>query len=163
MTPVADLIARFALALDDRDWDAVTRCLAGTVRRDYQSLTGVAPDDIAGPDLVAEWRAALTGLDGHQHLLGLPVVDVHGDGDGERDADSHGEREREGVQAHAAVHVVGTHILDGDPGSPWVVGGTYRFALRGDGDGWRITALTLDTRWQTGDGALLARAAARQG
>ncbi len=122
------------------------RRLADTVRRDYRSLTGAEPDDIAGPDLVAEWRAALSGLDAHQHLLGLPVIDV--------DADD---------RAHASVHVVGTHILDDDLGSPWVVGGTYRIELRRVADGWRITALTLDTRWQTGDGDLLARAAARSG
>jgi hypothetical protein len=76
---VTDLLARFTLALDDHDWDGVTRCLAGTVRRDYRSLTGAEPDDIAGPDLVAEWRGALRGLDSHQHLLGPPVVDIDGD------------------------------------------------------------------------------------
>ena len=79
----------------------------------------------------------------HQHLLGPPVVEIEGDG------------------ARAAAHVIGTHVLDGDPGSPWVVGGTYRFGLRQLTGRWRIVALTLDTRWQTGDGALLQRAAAR--
>ena len=146
MNAVTDLLARFTLALDDHDWDGVTRCLAGTVRRDYRSLTGAEPDDIAGPDLVAEWRGALRGLDSHQHLLGPPVVDVDGDD-----------------RARAAVHVIGTHVLAGDPGSPWVVGGTYRIGLRRIGGEWRIAALTLDTRWQTGDGGLLERAAARAG
>jgi hypothetical protein len=42
-----------------------------------------------------------------------------------------------------------------------VVGGTYRFALRRIGDRWWIMALTLGTRWQTGDGTLLQQAAAR--
>ena len=32
---VTDLLARFALALDDHDWDGVAPCLADTVRRDY--------------------------------------------------------------------------------------------------------------------------------
>jgi hypothetical protein len=140
VTAATDTIARFVMAIDDHDWDGVTRCLADVVRRDYQSLTGAAPDDIAGADLVAEWRAALTGLDGHQHILGLPVV------------------EGGGREARAAVHVVATHVLEGDPGSPWVVGGTYRFTLRRAGDRWRIAAVTVDTRWQTGDRAVLERA-----
>jgi hypothetical protein len=145
VTQVIDRIARFILAVDDHDWAGVTSCLGTTVRRDYRSLTGAAPDEIGGPELVAEWEGALRGLDAHQHLLGAPVVDVDGSGD----------------EAQAAAHVIGTHVLDGDPGSPWVVGGTYRFALRRIGDRWWIVALTLDTRWQTGDGTLLQRAAAR--
>jgi SnoaL-like domain len=145
---VADVIARFVLAIDDRDWPTVTRYLADRVRRDYSSLTAAPPDEIAGPDLVAEWREVLSGLDTHQHVLGLPVIDVPDD-DG-REA------------ARAAVHVVATHTLNGDPGSPWIVGGTYRFRLRRVGDRWRISAITLDTRWETGERALLDRAAARR-
>ena len=96
-------------------------------------------DALAGPALAAEWKGVLTGLDAHQHLLGPPVVEVSDD------------------EARAAVHVVATHVLDGDPGSPWVVGGIYRFALRSLDGRWRIAAITLDTRWQTGDAAILTR------
>lgn len=145
MNSVADTLARFILALDDHDWDGVTGCLGDRVRRDYRSLFGAEPDEVSGPALAAEWKRALGGLDAHQHMLAAPVVAVEGD------------------EARAAAHVVATHVLDGDPGSPWVVGGTYRFVLRRRAQRWRIVALTLDTRWQTGDTALLERAAARQG
>jgi hypothetical protein len=64
-----------------------------------------------------------------------------------------------GDEASADVHVVATHVLDSDPGSPWVVGGTYRFALRHREERWRIAAIKLDARWQTGDAAILERAA----
>jgi hypothetical protein len=121
VSSVADTLARFVLALDDHDWDGVTAILGETVRRDYESLFGVAPDEISGPALVAEWRGVLTGLDGHQHLLGMPVVEVEDD------------------EARAAVHVIGTHVLDGDPGSPWMVGGTYRFVLHRLDGRWRIS------------------------
>ena len=141
MTSVSDAIARFMLALDDHDWDGVTAALGKTVRRDYTSLFGGEPDVIAGPALAAEWRGVLAGLDGHQHMLGMPAVDVEDD------------------EARAAVPVIGTHVLDDDPGSPWVVGGTYRFALRPVDGRWRIVAITLDTRWQTGDAGVLQRAA----
>ena len=141
MSSVSDALARFMLALDDHDREGVTAALGETVRRDYTSLFGGEPDEIAGPALAAEWRGVLAGLDGHQHLLGLPAVDVEGD------------------EARAAVPVIGTHVLDGDPGSPWVVGGTYRFALRRLSGRWRIVAITLDARWQTGDAGVLQRAA----
>lgn len=142
MNPVADTIARFILALDDHDWGGVTSCLSETVRRDYSSLFDREPDEISGPALAAEWKSVLTGLDAHQHLLGPPVVTIDGD------------------EARAAAHVIGTHVLEGDPGSPWVVGGTYRFVLRRLEGRWRIAALTLDTRWETGDSAVLERAGA---
>ena len=84
----------------------------------------------------------LTGLDSHQHdLTGPAVIDLNGE------------------EASVAVHVVGTHVLEGDPGSPWVVGGTYRLALRRRDGLWRIAAIKLDARWQNGDVAILERAA----
>jgi SnoaL-like domain len=137
---IADAVARFLLALDDHEWDRVEAALDETVSRDYTSLFGGEPDAIARSALVAEWRRLLTGLDSHQHLTAPAVVDLNGE------------------QASADVHVVGTHVLDGDPGSPWVVGGTYRFRLRPRGERWRIAAIRLDTRWQTGDAAILERA-----
>ena len=69
--------------------------------------------------------------------------------------------DEDGDAARASVHVIGTHALAGDPGSPWTVGGTYRFALRREGERWRIAAIRLDVRWQTGDAGLLDRAAGR--
>ena len=144
MSSVAEALARFVIALDDHDWDGVTAALGETVGRDYTSLFGGEPDVVAGPALASEWRGVLAGLDGHQHLLGMPRVDIEDD------------------EARVAVHVIGTHVLEGDPGSPWVVGGTYRFALRRLDGRWRIVAITLDTRWQTGDAAILQRAAVRR-
>jgi SnoaL-like domain len=138
---VADAVARFLLALDDHEWARVEAALDATVNRDYSSLFGGEPDAIAGSALVGEWRELLTGLDAHQHLTGPAVVDLDGE------------------EASADVHVVGTHVLEGDPGSPWVVGGTYRFGLRRREERWRIAAIKLDTRWQTGDAAILQRAA----
>ncbi|HEY8466642.1 MAG TPA: nuclear transport factor 2 family protein [Solirubrobacterales bacterium] len=142
---VKDAIARFLLALDDRDWERVEAALDETVSRDYSSLFGAEPDAIARDHLVSEWRGLLSGLDAHQHLLGPAVVDVDGD------------------EAAASVHVVGTHVLEGHPGSPWVVGGTYRLALRRRDGEWRIASIQLDTKWQSGDAAVLEDAAQRTG
>lgn len=143
MSSVAETLAFCLLALDDHDWDGVTSCLGETVRRDYSSLFGTEPDALPGSQLATEWKSTISALDAHQHLLGPPVVEVGGD------------------EARAAAHVMATHMLNGDPGSPWVVGGTYRFVLRRDGERWRIVELKLDTRWQTGDSGVLARAASR--
>jgi SnoaL-like domain len=138
---IADVVARFLLALDDHRWGEVEAALDETVSRDYTSLFDGEPDAIGASALVAEWRGLLTGLDSHQHLTGSAVVDHNAD------------------EASADAHVVATHVLEGDPGSPWVVGGTYRFVLRRRGERWRIAEIKLDTRWQRGDAAILARAA----
>jgi SnoaL-like domain len=140
----ADAVARFLLALDDHQWGRVEAALDETVNRDYTSLFGGEPDAMAGSALVAEWREVLTGLDSHQHLTGPAVVDLNGE------------------EASADVHVVATHVLEGDRGSPWVVGGTYRFGLRRRAERWRIAEIQLDTRWQTGDSAILERAASAE-
>jgi SnoaL-like domain len=141
---IADAVARFLLALDDHQWDRVEAALEETVDRDYTSLFGGEPDVIAGSALVAEWRGFVSGLDSHQHLTGPAVVD------------------RDGEEASAQVHVIATHVLEGDPGSPWVVGGTYRFTFRRREERWRIAAIKLDTRWQTGDVAILERGASAE-
>jgi hypothetical protein len=138
---VADTVARFLLALDDHEWERVEAALEETVSRDYTSLFGGGAEAIAGSALVAEWREFVAGLDSHQHLTGPAVVDLNGD------------------EASADVHVVATHVLQGDPGSPWVVGGTYRFTFRRREGRWLIAAIKLHTRWQTGDAAILERAA----
>jgi hypothetical protein len=135
---VADAVARFLLALDDHEWGRVEAALDETVNR------GGEPDAIAGSALVAEWRKFVTGLDSHQHLTGPVVVEL------------------DGVEASADVHVIATHVLEGDPGSPWVVGGTYRFTFRRREERWRIAAIRLDTRWQTGDAAILERGASAE-
>jgi hypothetical protein len=141
---VADAVARFLLALDDHRWGQVEAALDETISRDYTSLFGGEPDTIAGAALVAEWQEFVTGLDSHQHLTGPAVIDLSGE------------------EASANVHVVATHVLDGDAGSPWVVGGTYRFTFRRREGRWRIAAIKLDTRWQTGDAAILERGASAE-
>jgi hypothetical protein len=141
---VADAVARFLLALDDHRWGQVEAALDETISRDYTSLFGGEPDTIAGAALVAEWREFVTGLDSHQHLTGPAVIDLSGEA------------------ASADVQVVATHVLDGDAGSPWVVGGTYRFTFRRREGRWRIAAIKLDTRWQTGDAAILERGASAE-
>jgi hypothetical protein len=141
---VADTVARFLLAVDDHQWGRVEAALDETVSRDYSSLFGGEPDAISGSALAAEWRDLLTGLDSHQHLAGPAVVDLSGE------------------EASADVHILATHVRDGDPGSPWVVGGTYRFAFRHREERWRIAAIKLDARWQTGDAAILERAASAE-
>jgi hypothetical protein len=89
MSSVSEALARFVLALDDHDWDGVAAALGETVQRDYTSLFGGEPDEIAGPALAAEWRGVLAGLDAHQHLLGPPVVEIH-DGEARAGRPRHG-------------------------------------------------------------------------
>jgi hypothetical protein len=89
-------------------------------------------------DLVAAWRRLLTPLGSTQHLLG--PVDVQ--------ASSH--------DAAAACHVRAYHVRKGTPGGDeWMVAGHYQFELSSIGRAWRITAITLQTFYQTGNPMLL--------
>lgn len=73
---VADLLARYARAVDSRRWDDLDTIFTGEATIDYTATGGIA----AGVAEVKAWLAeAMAVFTSTQHLIGLPVVDVAGD------------------------------------------------------------------------------------
>ena len=70
---IEDLLARFFLSFDDRDWTAMRGCLAETVWTDYSSFRKVPPGEISGERYVAQREAALSRLDMQHNYLNLRV------------------------------------------------------------------------------------------
>lgn len=59
---VEHLIYTFFRAFDDRDWDALARCLTPTLFIDYSSFRDEAPGEISVADYIAKRKDALSSL-----------------------------------------------------------------------------------------------------
>lgn len=141
---VVEATIRMAWLADLRDWDALGDVLADEVRLDYTSLHGGEPATLPRDEVLAQWRAGLSGLDATQHLLGNHLVDVDGD------------------RAVATTQFQATHVLANPHGAPiWTLGGRYRHELARGREGWRITAVTMTATWGAGNQRVMDLAAAR--
>ena len=127
---LAELVSNLGLLVDAREWAALEALFCEQVDVDYTSLNGGEPERAAAADLVGGWRAFLGTLQATQHLIANHVVTLDGD------------------EARVAANVTATHVAAGD--GHWVVGGRYDVRARRTDAGWRVAALTLTVRWQTG-------------
>jgi hypothetical protein len=139
-TAITDTVVGMLHAIDAQAWADVRAAFANTVTTDYTSLFGGETETQPADALVDGWAAFLPGFDATQHLAGPLVVEVDGD------------------RARARCAVTAVHRIGDDR---WTVGGHYAIRLARGSGAWRITHLTLDTAFETGDRALTERAAER--
>jgi 3-phenylpropionate/cinnamic acid dioxygenase small subunit len=133
---VHDLVVRYALALDARDWGLLESCFLPDAT--YTFPGGESPDRAAIVDRCAR---ALTRLDASQHLVG--TIDVRVDGD----------------EATATAYFQAQHVKRGTPGGDlFIVAGTYRDRVVRTPDGWRIAHRDQSYTWTDGNPAVVARA-----
>lgn len=133
---IADLLARYAIALDTRDWELLATCFVpdATYRFAHAGeVSGIA-------EIVAVCRRSLEPLDASQHLVGAASVEVDGD------------------RARSRCPFQAQHVKGGLDGGPlYVVAGTYLDELRRTDTGWRIEHRELKSVWTDGNPAVLAR------
>jgi 3-phenylpropionate/cinnamic acid dioxygenase small subunit len=123
---IHDLLCRFMLAFDDKDWDLLRTCLADIVRCDYSSLRGTPPGEEAADAYVARRREALSPL-AMQHSFSNLLVEVHGD---------HAR-----ARCNFTIHRFAPDF-DGTPRTFFHTYGHYRFELSRAQGGFRIRAIT---------------------
>jgi len=131
---ITDLLARFFLAVDARDWTTINRFLAAELDVDYSSLTAEPAAHTTATDLIDKWKSLLPGFDATQHFLGAIATDDPDD---------------------VWCSVRGYHHLDD---ATWMVAGFYQFRI--DIAQNNITAITLNVAYQTGPPDLPERATA---
>jgi ketosteroid isomerase-like protein len=68
---ITDVLARYARALDDRDFEAVGRCFTADAQATFSGV--VLPP---GRDAIVAHVRGLTNLAASTHLLGLPVIEL---------------------------------------------------------------------------------------
>lgn len=137
---VATVVDAVAVLADLQAFSELETRFAPTVFVDYESLSGVPGAEVSASALMAQWAGLLPGFDVTRHVLGEPVVTV------------------DGTTAAASVSVTATHWLGADT---WTVSGRYHYALDRMDEAWRITRMRLEVESETGDRAVLGRAAAR--
>ncbi|GAA3433309.1 nuclear transport factor 2 family protein [Kutzneria kofuensis] len=138
---IVETCTRMAWLADQRRWEELVEQFTDDVAVDYTSLNGGAPVRVRGRDLVAGWRAGLSGFDATQHLVSNHLVAIDGD------------------TAVVTAAFQATHVLPNQRGGPiWRIGGDYRYELV-RADGWRISAVTMTMTWSEGNFDLLALAA----
>ncbi|MGC5225299.1 nuclear transport factor 2 family protein [Micromonospora sp. DT81.3] len=121
---ITDLLARFFLAVDARDWTTINQFLAPELDVDYSSLSGEPAARSTAADLINQWKSLLPGFDATQHFLGPIATDDPDD---------------------VRCSVRGYHHLGEDT---WMVAGSYQFRIDTTHD--TITAITLLVAYQTG-------------
>lgn len=135
---IADVLYRYAAALDTRDWKLLEQVFAA----DAAYVMG-AYGTFVGPAAIAEQLAwVLGGYDATQHLIANPVAEI------------------DGARARAISNVRAYHhwLADG-AARTMEVGGVYRDELVRTPDGWRISHRVLDVTWREGVANLPAASA----
>ena len=78
---ITDVLARYAVALDGRDFVAVGECFTSDAQATFSGVT-LAP----GRAAIVRHVSGLGSMPASTHLLGLPVIEIDRDGDAARAA-----------------------------------------------------------------------------
>lgn len=134
---IQELMAVYARALDDRDYDGIAACFAPDAVVEYAGFSGVLEG--AGP-IAAHMRRALEPLDVTQHLFANFIIDV------DRDT------------ASLRCEIIGQHIRHDAPGGEtYLSGGRYEVALHRNDGAWQFARLRAHSVWGSGNRELLTR------
>ncbi len=136
---IVDLVVRWAMALDAKDWDAARACLADEVEADYGDLRGTA-ERMPAEAFVALRREALGPLRTH-HLSTNHLVQLEGDE----------------ATCRSAFLI---HRLDPRQPEPNTFDtlGHYEHGLRRIGGAWRIVKVRQQVAWNRGNASIHAGA-----
>jgi 3-phenylpropionate/cinnamic acid dioxygenase small subunit len=124
---IQNLLATYAFALDEKDYDALDDVFTPDAVFDYTATGGIAGDWAK----IKPWlKAALSRFPVTQHLVGLPRIRLAGD------------------RATCATMLINPMLLKHE-GSDLIffVGGTYRDDLVRTAQGWRISRRVESDPW----------------
>jgi hypothetical protein len=128
---IQDLMYRYAMAVDGRDWTLYRTVFSADAVIDYVDSGGIRADLETTVKWLAEMLAIFAGL---QHNMTNHVVEIDGD------------------QARACTYFIAYHTLVDGPGSECVlvVAGFYRDRLVRTASGWRISERVELGEWMQG-------------
>jgi len=132
---IIELMARYAYALDSKDYDAIAACFVDTATADYAGFT----EPLAGIEqILPHMRRALDPLSASQHLFTNFIVNIKGD------------------RAELRCDILAQHIRHGEGSeTSFLAGGRYRVSVARDNGQWKFTAIHARSIWSMGDRAML--------
>ena len=132
---IAEGLARYAHALDERDWKRLASCFTDDAVGDYGPIAqcqGYA-------QIEALCRRSLEPLDASQHLVGSIEIELSGD------------------SARSRCALQSQHVKRGcEGGDNYIIGGTYRDEWVRTPEGWRIRRRELRVSWTEGNPKVVA-------
>ncbi|MEY9211787.1 nuclear transport factor 2 family protein [Thermobifida halotolerans] len=133
---IADVLARYCVALDSRDWNLLERVFTP----DAVAAYGRVGDPRGLPAIVGVVRASLEPLDASQHFIGTSLVEPDGEGG-----------------ARGRTYLIAQHVRNQTPGGDqYVIAGTYVDRFVRTPGGWRISERRLVHTWTRGNPAVLS-------
>ena len=131
---VQELITRLFVGTDRRDWAAVRRCFAPTVRFDMTSLAGGSPASLTPEQITSAWETGLAPIESVHHQAGNFLIDVRGD------------------DATASCYGIALHYKKTASGrNVRTFVGSYDFALHYAGADWVITSFRFNLKFLDGN------------
>lgn len=125
---IDDLITAYAVALDQRDWDAMTGLFAPGAVLDYTAFEGPR----ASVEEAVAWVAeGISGFAVSQHLCANREITLYPGGD------------TDAAKARCAV----LNPLVDHQGRVFLVGGTYEDCMRRTPEGWRLAERVAKPAW----------------
>ncbi len=141
---VQDVMHRYALAIDTKDWRLLEQVFADRLRADFRSFGVSEAFEGTRAEWIANVRRTIDGMDASQHMMANHLYEIDGD------------------RASGTTYISALHVCRNDlGGDSYTVGGHYGVEMARQADGWRITAYTLNVTWSAGDRHVL-RAAIRR-
>lgn len=133
---VWQLTTRYALALDERDWEGLKNVFTKDAVMDF-----AAYGEVEGPDGIAQTcAAALAPLDLSQHMVGSHRIAVDGD------------------TASCTCHFVARAVRESTDGGPlFTLGGTYVDRMGRTSEGWRIERRDQVISWTSGNPGVMEK------
>src|SRR3954453_19199968 len=130
---ISETVTRYALAVDQRDWEMFARCFTDPVHAEY-SENGLPAADFARDELVTIVRPAVSDYTATQHLSPNHVVEFD-----DHDPD----------RAVCTSYMYAQHHLDTIEISEFLLlRGSYTNYMVCTVDGWRITRLIQHISWR---------------
>lgn len=141
---IHDVMHRYALAIDTKDWGLLESVFCPEVTADFRSFGSKAVFTGSRNGWIAQVRATIEGMDATQHQMTNHLYTV----DGER--------------AQGTTYIRALHVCRNDwGGDRYTAGGHYHVGLlRAHGE-WRVREYRLEVTFHEGDRHVL-RAAARR-
>jgi hypothetical protein len=122
---IHDLLCRFFLAFDERDWDSMAGCLAAEMFVDYSSSGRELPSRMRGSDFVARRRGAVDTL-AKQHSFSNLLLSLEADG----------------ARGRCNYLILRFDRDHSGPGEDFYHScGSYEFGFSNDDGRWRITSI----------------------
>jgi hypothetical protein len=131
---VHDVMHRYALAIDTKNWTLLATVFADRVTADFRSFGSKEVFEGAAAGWIEAVRSTIQGMDATQHMMGNHLYTIDGD------------------CARGTTDIRALHVCKNDwGGDSYTVGGHYTVEMVRSPEGWRIEKYTLHVTWHDGD------------